>query len=296
MTTNSYSAVVDQSTDAGFRAWGSTLSTAFAAAGLVQTADTGQINWSTVVRASAGAIAGYEIWRLPSSALFYKIEYGSGGNGITYPNIVITIGTGSNGTGSLTGQQSTRQSVMSGGFIFNASPASASLPNYICVTNDYFGFAFAVSISQSKMYGCFMSGTTVDNTGARSTLGYWGCWAYTNGCLAMQCVRTQASAVTLGFQLTNNFSLKVAAVTSSVLQSGVFQAYPCFGNFPEVLPLGQIGQVLATEASTGSTIACVFVGTTNRTFLVLTGVGNASPSYGFDNSLNLATYPLMLYE
>jgi hypothetical protein len=34
-----------------------------AAMGLVQTSDTGQINWVTVARPALNTIAGYEIWR-----------------------------------------------------------------------------------------------------------------------------------------------------------------------------------------------------------------------------------------
>ena len=38
-----------------FRSWGSTISTQIAAMGMVQTADTGQINWTTVGTPAAAA-------------------------------------------------------------------------------------------------------------------------------------------------------------------------------------------------------------------------------------------------
>lgn len=51
-------------TDAAFRTWGLAYNAKLAAAGLVQTADTGQIDWATVLAATAiNTVQGYEIWR-----------------------------------------------------------------------------------------------------------------------------------------------------------------------------------------------------------------------------------------
>ena len=109
MTTAAWSTVLDQSSDAAFRNWGSELSGKFAAVGMVQTSDTGQINWTTVTRAAViNTAAGYEIWKLSSGNLYFKIEYGTGATQPTLPSIWITVGTGSNGSGTLTGQLSTR--------------------------------------------------------------------------------------------------------------------------------------------------------------------------------------------
>ena len=95
------------SSDANFRAWGSYISARFAAVGLVQTADTGQINWTTVLTpASPGLFTGYEIWRFndalqATAPVFFKIEYGEG---LTADNPGIeSICSGSNGAGALTG-------------------------------------------------------------------------------------------------------------------------------------------------------------------------------------------------
>lgn len=90
----------------GIRQWGQAISTAFAAVGLVKTADTGQINWSTVVTPAAGSMAGYEIWRFADTAqatapLIFKIEYGTGGQ-TSYPAINLLVGKGSDGTGAIT--------------------------------------------------------------------------------------------------------------------------------------------------------------------------------------------------
>lgn len=97
-------------TDADFRAWGSGISAQFAAIGLIKTADTGQINWTTVLKpASSTTMQGYEIWRFndalqASKPVFFKIEFGSGGIA-TAPGLTIQAGTASNGAGALSGSQ-----------------------------------------------------------------------------------------------------------------------------------------------------------------------------------------------
>ena len=74
--------VCDNGSNANFRAWGSAISAALAAMGWTQTADTGQVNWSTVTVPAAGAYV-YEIWQ-PADAFqtgptqyFLKLEYGN---------------------------------------------------------------------------------------------------------------------------------------------------------------------------------------------------------------------------
>lgn len=108
MTTATFSVAPDLTTDATFRAWGSTLSAALATVGMVKTADTGQIDWATVVKPSgSNAFMGYEVWRfndaLQSTApIFLKVEFGSGGVA-TRPAIKFTSGKSSNGAGVIGG-------------------------------------------------------------------------------------------------------------------------------------------------------------------------------------------------
>lgn len=96
-------------TDANFRAWGSGLSSAIQSVGFVKTADTGQINWLTVLKPVAGStFKGYEIFRFndvlqATAPLFIKIEYGSNIYSGEYPSFKTTVGKGSDGAGSITG-------------------------------------------------------------------------------------------------------------------------------------------------------------------------------------------------
>jgi hypothetical protein len=99
----------DNSTDANFRSWGSGISTAIASLGMVQTADTGQINWASVTAPAQNVFAGYEIWKNSNDSafatlpIFFKIEYGTSNAVNGGPNVRVQCGTGSNGSGTLTG-------------------------------------------------------------------------------------------------------------------------------------------------------------------------------------------------
>lgn len=101
-------------TDAIWRTWVQFVHDGLAAAGWVQTADTGQINISTALATTAvSQNRGYEIWRMADTLqatkpVFMKLEYGSGAAGNT-PTIWLTVGTGSNGSGTITGIVFARQ-------------------------------------------------------------------------------------------------------------------------------------------------------------------------------------------
>lgn len=114
MATTSYNVPAQITTDAEFRTWGSSLKAALAAVGLVQAADTGQIDWTTVTKPTVGnTAAGYEIWEFndtlqATAPVFIKIEYGTAASA-TQPSLWVTVGTSTNGAGALGGQMSTRK-------------------------------------------------------------------------------------------------------------------------------------------------------------------------------------------
>lgn len=106
MTTQAWTFPIDHQDDAGFRAWGADFATRLAAVGLVQTADTGQIDWGTVSRPGTNSDAGYEVWRFDdtqqaSSPLFLKFLYGTD-DSAALPRILCQIGDATDGAGTLT--------------------------------------------------------------------------------------------------------------------------------------------------------------------------------------------------
>jgi hypothetical protein len=161
------------SSDPLFRAWGSAINVKLAAAGLVQTADTGQINWTTVTAPVGATTAqGYEIWRfadaLQSTApVFFKLEYGSG-SATNNPGLWITFGSGSSGAGVLTGTTSVRQA-----FGSTASYTTNPLSCYWCGdTNRFVASLFAAGTGLSPSLTVVLSfERTVDSSGVVTSEG-----------------------------------------------------------------------------------------------------------------------------
>lgn len=98
-------------TDANFRLWINEIHNALIALGWVQTADTGQIVFSTVTRpTSAGVFQGFATYHMNDSfqatcAVFMRLDFGSSSNNSDAPAIKVQVCIGStNGTGTLTGQ------------------------------------------------------------------------------------------------------------------------------------------------------------------------------------------------
>ena len=92
--------------DVRFRAWVDFISDNLTTMGWAKTADTGQIDTTTVAKPTAGSTAmGYEI-RLSNDAfdnVYIKLEYGSGFNAYS-KGLWVTLGTGSDGAGAITGE------------------------------------------------------------------------------------------------------------------------------------------------------------------------------------------------
>jgi hypothetical protein len=102
--------------DATFRGWTQLVANGFISAGWTRATDTGNVNFATVSTPGAALTnfsAGYDIFHMndtlqATAPVFVKVEYGSAAAN-TIPAIWLTIGSGSNGAGTITGPASTRQ-------------------------------------------------------------------------------------------------------------------------------------------------------------------------------------------
>ena len=176
MTTAIVTSVINHTTNAGFQAWGAEFHAALVAIGLTLTSDTGQINWTTVVLPAANTAAGYEIWRFndtlqSTTPVFIKLEFGSSAATTGYPMIWITIGNGSNGSGTLTGLTSTRYKAGLDSLSYPPTivSTSTSYVSRFCynATLGFFGFVWKTS---AQVSGCGTCSAFVfrsnDTTGA----------------------------------------------------------------------------------------------------------------------------------
>lgn len=166
----------DISSDANFRTWGSTISDLWQDVGLTKTADTGQIDWATVVRPAINTFAGYEIFTLDTDTeqanfgLYIRVDYGVGG-AQDRQRLKIQIGESTNGAGTLTGKTGTAQT-------FTAiSSNSSSFTHYCSAGDGYFAYAGAWSAGTSATAylanQIFIIERLRDNTGAPTDQGIY---------------------------------------------------------------------------------------------------------------------------
>lgn len=136
--------------DAEFRTWGKFFSDSLEAAGWTKTADTGQINWTTVTKpVGTNTAAGYEVRKSPtlggSQDLYVKLEFGTAG-GATNVALWHTLGTGSNGAGTLTGVVTTRTQVPSSNLANAAEDLVSATGNYFALETVHTGAATSNAI------------------------------------------------------------------------------------------------------------------------------------------------------
>lgn len=170
MATQILSLIPTNATDADFRNWGKAISDALTAFGLTKTADTGQIDWATVLKpATTNAYQGYEIRKFTDSLnttrpVFFRVEYG-GGNPAAAPALKWTFGTGSDGSGVITAPVNISA-------ITNlqiVSPASSPTPQscYLSGNGGRFALGLFVSASSSGIYIC--AGRTKNQSNGEDT-------------------------------------------------------------------------------------------------------------------------------
>lgn len=278
MTTASNATNLDQTTDAGFRTWVAEMITNLVTnIGLTQTADTGQINTSTVTKPVAiNTAAGYVILRfndtLQSTApLFIKMEFGSGST-VTNPNVWVTTGTGSNGSGTLTGVLSARTSLLGG---VPGSP-SAVTPSHYCYSatmgiliffNKYNLVSNGALISLILFRSTdpttgastgdayeYISTSAVANNGGAATGGSAQCYSYLTSLFV-------ASIVSAGLHASIPFGIL------STLFNGGVQVGIQWIVTPKIQVVAAIAPVTFNDFPVGATVVFALVGTTTHTFL-----------------------------
>lgn len=159
------------SNDADFRSWGSGIAAQLAAVGLVQTADTGQVNWSTVTRPSAATDGGYEIWRFNDALqatlpIYIRIDFGVAATQ-DRPRLKFTVGTGSNGSGTINGQAGTAVT----GTNTSSKTAGVTLPSYCSHTAGQFALVSGVDNASPNYTHSAIIERSHDATGAATADG-----------------------------------------------------------------------------------------------------------------------------
>lgn len=313
MTTSIYSTAWSHTTDAEFRAWGSALSAAMQTCGLLPSADTGQINWTTVARpAGANTPAGYEIYQFTdalqaTSPIFVKIEYGTGTTLTNYgsPALWLTVGQGSNGTGTLTGILTTRTQIMCNSSGQNARVIgynTVSFPTFVSFNGSFLGVALKVGGLYNTYSGqtggatMFTIGRAVDNTGAYVGNKTMVCMqdATNPASVFYDVAQTFCINTTTGImysQASGYFSWVPYQMTTSAVGGAQFQVFPTYGVYPEVSPNQWLLYGLNAELPLGVSIKATPVGAASHTYIM---TGMASAGWGLPSNNNYSM--LMLWE
>lgn len=274
-----YASAIAHTSDATFRAWGLDLSTLFDTIGFTQSGDSGQINWVTVTRPGVSTSGGYEIRYLDDSLhgtapIYVKLEFGTGNNA-AYPALWITVGTGTDGAGTITGTVFARE------LCRNSNSALASTvtayPTYACLTEGAVWFALKAG-ARNYVTGWALLRTN-DATGApdgRGVVIYRG--PNNNSHYAAQASvyvfatgyaksSTDAMSVYGGDYTQMTYGL-TATVVGGV--PGSFQCTRHFTVIPTIIPMMQVVSLSNTDGvSRGTTFDATTVGATQHKFMSL---------------------------
>ena len=312
MSTTSVSATIAQTSDATFRAWVSEVLTALVTTlGMTQTADTGQINTSTVTApGAANTSQGYAILRFndtlqSTSPVFIKLEFGSG-NAAANPQMWITVGQGSNGSGTLTGTLTTRVVTMSGSAVASTSTSYTSRYVYNS-TYGFVGVQFKLGGSgagvgsPNQSVGGFYLMRSNDATGAATgdavmliansgnTTG-----SGTNSGGVAQMYSYLSSAV---FGPSGSEYAKWPWQVTTTTYSGDQEVVPVFMYTPKIQFSNYFGLCLISEVALGSTFSATIIGATALTYLsVGWPTGNNSAVAGNNGTIQTAVGNYMLWQ
>lgn len=271
MATQAWSSPMRHDSDARFRAWADEFYLYATTVGLVQTSDTGQLAYPvTAARPSAGNSAGYWIFRfsdtLQSSApIFLKVEPGSAAT--TAARLLISVGTGTDGAGNLTGVVSASASILGGA----TASSGANRTSRMCFVEGFFGVQWKVAAGTAGGGGFFLQ-RTCNGSGVPTAAGAYVLW---QGSGSSTAAATQVS----GFDFSAGYVISETTpggtrstvvpcgMLLSTTSSGDLQAFQMFGANRKVFPCFATCAVLTAEGIDGTTLSVAMVGSTARTYI-----------------------------
>ncbi len=267
------------SSDATFRTWGAGVKALFTAAGVVQTSDTGQINWASVTKAvAANTVQGYEVWRFndtlqATAPVFIKVEYISSPNTSgNAQSLRLTVGTGSNGSGTITGVNTGTQLVRN--YTSTNADTNTAQKAWACHASGTFS-AWSEQGSGVNNPFSFIICRTVNSSGALTGDGLYFVYSATTGVTL---------SVSMNFNTSTllNATLPAAGPTADLLAYNfgntrhVFQHYACL---PAPFPVHLVSMDRNSLGDEGLMFPLSINGGTARTYRV---VGLTTGTYPFD--------------
>lgn len=289
----------DHSSAGGFKAWVTDLTTALDEIGFIRSADTGQFDVAAISSVPAlGTSPLYEIRYLNDALhavapIYVRLEYGT--RGTATPYVGVTVGTGTDGAGGITGvfgsfgPQRVTTTVSGTG----APPYQC----YACMVEGAVWFSFADlrmgagTTSHPALFSLVIARTT-DATGAPTSDGaaaYFTRQAWDNFSPSTRSFKNAWGAAAGGYtgsgsrgfggNDTANTGLPWAFapmnITSSSDSEGRKQVIPHILPFPELRVMQQIASILPGDGiAHGTQFEAALVGAEPRNYIVVSGARN----------------------
>jgi len=300
MTTyNPTASVIDHTSDAGYRAWAADLynmilNNGFSGGGspfskFTQSADTGQFNSTTLAAASRPALntaGGYVIMAFAdtpaaTSPIYVKFEVGTGSSSST-AGIWVTVGRGSNGSGTITNIMVARTQLN-----FLPSSTAITYSSYSCSVEGSFNLVFKRGgMSGSACFVLCINRTSDLSAGTPTTDGYAVLLSCANSIVPQIAVNCAGSGTAM--TTTNSYSTVWGGITSTLV-GGVAQVFKFYAAIPQVFPTIGLLNVLNSELPSGTSFTATAVGSTSHTYMPLT-LGGAQ----YTNSTSTASWNLSI--
>ncbi len=281
MATQNWTTRVRHDSDATFQEWASELYAKLVAAGLVATADTGQLAAPVVAaRPGTSTSAGYWIFKLndalfATAPVYFRIEVGTG-LATTTPRINIGVGTATNGAGTLSGTAaSTGQVVVHAG---SGQTVDTGRNSLLCVNEGFFGFNWKIGSGNNE--AMFLFNRTCDSSGTPTVQGAYGVWGQQASTITQsQSYRyaATAAAYTAKTTLLTGASCFAPQLPASAAIGSNIQVYMCWFIAPEVVPCFGIAGAIDTDVPVSTTFSTIMVGATPRTYIGLSAINGAGP-------------------
>lgn len=287
MPRDSYNSPSTISSTAEFRAIGLEFSNMLTSLGCPKSPDSGQIDWGTVNRpGSTNTMAGYEIRYLDDSLhgtkpCYIKFEFGTG-TILDRLSMFVTCGTGTNGSGTISGTMLTRRDWLTS----NAGTAG-NYPTFMCVKEGYLGIAFkrrGLVGGTGNAFLCICR--TVDSAGTPNTAGFHFYY-----CINQNLNRT--TYITSEIIDAQAYCLYPSLTSTSSLVGADAQLIRHFGLQPMNRCVPFLVSYRDVEIGSESEITFTPMGSTSRTYLTLGGAA-APINCSMNNHADIKL--AMLYE
>lgn len=265
MTTQVTTTPVEHSSDATFRVWAAEVIAMLTAAGVTQTADTGQINTATVTRPGTNTNAGYAIFRFNDSMqatapIFFRIDFGTG-SVATAPRMQLTVGTATNGSGTISGVGRAATAIGGGN-----TPASTGT-NYVtrvCYVDGFLGMMWKLggTAGTNAALGFFAIARSVDASEA-STAEAASIYIGSNNPVVQMARYLVPDSVAMA---VGSYSLIHGGFSTSLV-GGAAQVFKHYLAMPKVVPNKFLLTVLSGELGSNTTFTAQPISATSHTYV-----------------------------